>query len=651
MRELRWKRRGLHRFFFFLVMLPMLCVFPYLRAVNNPNEYVRVFTVMSLVESHSFRIDEQVQTFGWVNDMARVKGKDDGLEHYYMVKAPLVVYAGVPGYWIFSRVVAPILKKKYPGVYGGNVKLGNRQPVVTSDEHKLWWLRMATWSMRLFASQIPCFLFLLWFEKYLRDFTQDASIRYAAVAAAGLGTNYLAYVHMFASHSQYAAFAFLAFALIEKELRRSRGDVYAMRPSRCMLAGFCTSACVTLEYHALFMTVVMSLFALFSFWSPLRAIFWVLRLRRWVPLGARINPTRILAFGFGGALNVPHMMYFHWTAYGNPFTPGHQQLETARFAAEHQSGLWGIFWPTWDHIRALAVDPGFGFFGMSPFMWIGLAGIPLVLVWPRGSASQRMHMRALTLAWALCMAMVIGVNAGFVEWRAGWTVGPRYLVVCAPFFAFGAAVALERMAHGSRARRAIARGIGGGLALAGVVTIGTVSLLFDTLPENIARPFAQFAVPLMRVALVPHHIGEWFGWDSVTLWYIACGAMLLAPIVAGMWYQPGERRVETASRMFMFAAAFAAGMVPALTKPDDGSELFVVHPSVPFIGGWEPTGRDRISKLREDAERFGTRGIGPCLWYRVADLERVLNQPQQAFRDEARAKNTIAKDRCPKMRF
>ena len=80
-RELRWQRKGLHRLFFFLVLLPMLCVFPYLRAVNNPNEYVRVFTVMALVESGSFRIDEQVQTFGWVNDMARVKGKDDGVEH------------------------------------------------------------------------------------------------------------------------------------------------------------------------------------------------------------------------------------------------------------------------------------------------------------------------------------------------------------------------------------------------------------------------------------------------------------------------------------------------------------------------------------------------------------------------------------------
>ncbi|MBX3220861.1 MAG: hypothetical protein KF795_10095 [Labilithrix sp.] len=662
-RELRWKRTGLHRLFFFFVLLPMLCVFPYLRAVNNPNEFVRVYTVMSLVESGSFRIDEQVQTFGWVNDMARVKGNDDGIDHYYMVKAPGIVYAGIPGYVIFSKVVAPLVGKKYPGVHGGHVTAA-KKPAGTavepsSQDDKLWWLRMSTWAMRIFGSQIPCFLFLLWFERYLRDFSRDPAIRYAAVAAAGLGTNYLAYTHMFASHSQYAAFAFLAFATIEKELRRSRGDVKAMRPSRALFAGFCTSACVTLEYHALFMTVVMSLFATLTFFRPLGALYWLLgavpglgALRRRIPLGTSVTPTRVLAFALGGLANVPHVMYFHWTAYGNPYTPGHQKLETAHFAAEHQMGLWGVLWPSWDHVKALAIDPGFGFFGMSPYMWIGLLGAPIVLLWPRGPASQRTHMRIVTVVWLACMTVVFGVNAGFVEWRAGWTVGPRYLVVCAPFFAFGAAVALERLAHGSGAKRSLARGIGGGLALAGVVTIGTVGILYDTLPETIARPFAQFSVPMARIGLVPHHVGEWVGWSSTTLWYVVCAAMLLAPIVASLAWYPGERRGETAGRALSFVVAFALGMVPAVSPPDDGSALFVLHPSTVALGtGWEPQGRDRVSLLREEAERHGTRGKGPCLWYRLADLERVLNRDSQAARDDARAKNAIPKDRCPKLVF
>jgi hypothetical protein len=639
------------------VLLPILCVFPYLRTVNNPNEFVRVFTVMALVESQTYRIDEQVTTWGWVNDMARVKGKD-GVDHHFMVKAPAIVYAGIPGYLVFSRVVAPLLGKKYPGVYGGHLEPSAKAAVQTSQEDRLWWLRMATWSMRIFGSQIPCFLFLLWFEKYLRHFSSDAAIRYCAVAAAGLGTNYLAYTHMFASHAQYAAIAFLAFATIEIELRRSDGDIARTRPSRALFAGFCTSLCVALEYHALFMTVVMSLFALLVFWSPRQALLWLVGLipplrfvRQWIPLGASVTPTRILAFALGGLLNVPHVMYFHWAAYGNPLTPGHQQLETASFAAGHQTGLWGVSWPTWDHVRALAIDPGFGFFGMSPFMWLGLLGVPLLLLSPRGTRSQRRQLRIVSVVWLSCMAIVFGVNAGFIGWRAGWTVGPRYLVVCAPFFAFGATCALERLAHGSRLRRAVARGAAGGLALAGIIAIGSVGLTVDTLPEAIARPFAQFTWPLARAGFVPHHIGEWFGWKTPTLWYVACASMLLAPLVAVLWPALGDRPRDIVSRVLAFGVALAIGLGPALSPPQDASALFVLHPSTSdFPAAWEPSGRDRITHLREEAERYGTRGVGPCLWYRIADLERGLNQTAQAARDEARGR-TIPRDRCPRQYF
>lgn len=606
--------RGPRRLFFLLVFLPMLCVFPYLRAVNNPNEFVRVFTAISIVENHTFSIDEPVSLWGWVNDMARVPSKEDGTPHYFMVKAPGVVYASLPGYFIFSKIVAPLTGHEYP-------------TLSTPPEERLWWLRMSTWSLRIFTGGIPCFLFLLWFEKYLRDFTPDPMIRFAAVAACGLGTNFLAYVHMFASHSQYAAIAFLAFATIEREKRLSRGDPKIRRWTRAALAGFCTSACVALEYQSLFLAVILSVYGLTVFWRP----------------------TRFLAFAAGGLLNIPPVMYFHWKAYGNPFTPGHQMLETAHFAAEHKQGLWGILWPTWEHVRALAVDPGFGFFGMSPFMWLGLIAIPLLILSPMGPPSLRRSLRASTFVWALGCTALICVNAGFVEWRAGWTVGPRYLVVWAPFFAFGAACAMERIAGSSTPRRAIVRGLGGGLALASVITIGTVSLVFDTLPENIARPLAQFSIPMMITGFVPHHIGEWFGWESTTLWYIVCAAMLAAPMIAGLWPMHEGRRAYGA-RVAFFVVGLAGGLVPAFYPPPaDGSPLFVLYPSTRvFIPGWEPPGRDRITLLRNEAERYGPRR--PCMWYRLADLERVLGNEAQAVRDEAKTTGT-PRDKCPKRLF
>ena len=614
---MRRLRAGLPRLFFLLVFVPLLCVFPYLRGVNNPNEYVRVFTAMSIVERGTFRIDEEVQMHGWVNDMARVPSKEDGQPHYFMVKAPLAVYLGLPGYAIFSKVVAPLLGHHYPTAQ-------------TPPEERLWWLRNATWALRLFGSNIPCFLFLVWFERYLRAFSGDPAIRYSAVAAAGLGTNYLAYTHMFASHAQYAAAAFLAFALAERELRLSRGDSRARRPKMAFLAGFFTSACVALEYHALFLAIILSIFGAVVFFRP----------------------KNLVAFGLGGLLNVPGVMYFHWRAYGNPLTPGHQMLETQKFAIEHQTGLWGVVWPTWDHLRALSVDPGFGFFGMSPFMWIGLVAVPLLLLSPGAPPRTAKMLRVATVVWFLCGLDLFLVNAGIIEWRAGWTVGPRYLAACPPFFAFGAVLGLERFAAGTRARRAVARGFGGGLALASVVTIGTVGLLYDTLPESIERPFAQFSVPMIRAGFVPHHVGQWVGLDGIAFWYVVLAAMLAAPILAGLVVGAREERGRLwALRAGLFVLAFGAGMVPGVSKPEDGSELFVLHRDLQGIRQvWEPAGRDRATLLRNEAERHGARGKGPCLWYRLADMDRGLGQPQVAAADERRA-YPFPRERCPRTWF
>lgn len=613
------RARGLHWLFFALLLVPILGVFPYVRAVNNPNELVRVFTSVAIVEDGTFAIDGQVARWGWVNDMARVRSKDDGELHYYMVKGPGVVYASLPGYALFSKVVAPLIGRSYPAANA-------------PAEERLWWLRASTWALRLTTSQIPCFLFLLWFERYLRTFSPDPLLRYIAVAACGIGTNYLAYIHMFASHSQYASLAFLAFAFIEREKRLSRGDPKKRRWTYALIAGFCTSACVAFEYQSLFLTIVVSAFAVTVFWRP----------------------TRLLAFAVGGLVNVPLVMYFHHKAYGNPFTPGHQMLETATFAEEHKQGLWGILWPSWDHVVALATHPGFGFFGMSPFMWLGLLAVPLMLLSPLGPPSLRRSLRAGTVAWSLACGAIIAVNAGFVEWRAGWTVGPRYLVVWAPFFAFGACCAMERLAGASAGRRAIVRGVGGGLLLASVVSIGTVGIVYDTLPETIPRPFAQFALPMAWTGHVPHHVGEWFGWTSITFWYVVCAALLLVPFVASLWNVAPNGAPNVARsrgrwtlqlvRVVMFAAAFAAGMVPALTEPEDGSMRFVLHGSTrPIVAGWEPRGRDRITLLREDAERYGPRR--PCLWYHLADLGRVMGNEGQARADEARAAGT-PRERC-----
>ena len=598
------------RLFFALVFAPMFLVLPYLRAINNPNEYVRVFTVMSLVEEKTFTIDTEVATFGWVNDMARVK-KADGLQHYYMVKAPGVVYAALPGYWLFSKI---------SGLYGRHFPDAR-----TPEAAKLDWLRWSTWACRISAVQLPCFVFLIWFERFLRRFSGDVSLRLTAVAAAGLGTNYLAYVHMFASHALDAACSFAAFAIALEALADSRGNPRRRSPKAAFWCGWFASACVMLEYHALFMVVVLCAFGIVVF-------------RHW---------RAALAFCLGGAVNVPLVMWFHWRAYNNPFTPGHQMLESTKFAAEHQTGLWGVVWPTWEHVTALSLDPGFGLFAMSPFLALGLLALPFGFLWPAGkSARERRLLRVGTFVWMVAMATLLAVNAGIIEWRAGWSVGPRYQGAAPPFYAFGAVVALEGIARRWRGAREALRGLSGGLALASVVTIGTVSILFDTLPEVITRPFVQVAIPMLRTGFVSHHLFEPLGWTSTTPFYLVLGCLLLAPLVAGL-ARP-RLRLAYAARVVVLAGVFVAGMLPAFSIPEGADAIHVPNEVPWFMSFWEPAGRDRITLLRTDAERYGARR--PCLWYQIADLERSANLMEKATQDEQRA-HGAPRASCPRVLF
>lgn len=593
------------RLYLALALVPLLCVFPYLGTVNNPNENVRTYMTMALVEQHQLRIDDYMSSYGAVNDTARVPSPDGKEHHFYSVKSPGVSFLAVPVYWLLTKV-APLIKAK---------PTPPDAPVTMQE--RIAWLRTTTWALRLFVVQIPCALFVVWLEKYLRGITRDDVLRFSAVTAACLGTNYLAYTNIFASHALCGVAAFVTFGLIERELRVSKGQPSLRRKRVAFFAGLAAGMTVLFEYHVLPMAVVLSLYALVAFWRP----------------------RTLLPFVFGGLIDVAALMLFQWRAYGNPFTPGHKMVASPEFAAQHAQGLFGITLPTKEALMALSFDFGFGFFGTSPYMWLGMLAIPFGLFMAHGLPSVRKRTRGAILVCVFAMLALWAVSAGFLHWRGGWTIGPRYLTAAGPFFAFGAVVALEEIASRGRWARTVARGISSGLALASVITIGLIGILYDTLPESYTRPFVQFVVPLVYAGFVPHHIAEWFGWDSITFWYVVAGCLLGAALLA-LFLRAGESGRAHAVRVVLALGAFACAMVPAFSKPEG-----VPPDNSGFMSGWEPSGRDRITLMRNEAERYGPRR--PCAWYRLADLERAVGLEAQASKDETRG-HGAPRDQCPR---
>lgn len=596
--------------FFVLAALPLLGVFPYIATVNNPNENTRLYLTMAIVEKGQIQLDSMVQRYGWTNDMARVPGSP--VPYYASVKAPAVSLAAVPVYWAFLKI-APMLSS------------GAKPAADTSPpQEKVSWFRSSMWAVRLVVVQLPCFLFLIWLERYLRSVSDDVVLRLSAVAAAGFGTNYLAYTNIFASHALCGVFAFLAFAMTEREIRITRRDTRARRKWVAFAVGVCIGMTMLLEYHAIAPAIVLSLYAVVAFHRP----------------------TRLALFALGGALCAAVLLLYQWKAFGNPLTPGHKFMENQAFGAVHAHGIYGIVVPPPAALLGLSFDLGFGFFGTSPFMLLGLGSFLLLRMRVSGGPFERSKRWWAARVVTLTMVALWAISAGFGNWRGGWTVGPRYLAAAPPFFAFAGLLTLEWLAHFGPRMRAIARGIAGGLALASVLTIGTVGLLYDTLPENITRPLTQFAIPMMRAGYVPHHVGEWFGLNGIEPWYVIAAAMIFATVMPVLFLAP-EYKKRHVLRIATASLFFAGAMVPAFTKPTEIEQHVALNEVRSLMAGWEPQERDRISRLRLEAERRGPRG--PCYWYRLADLERSIDLVAEAERDERRA--SAPRTQCPAPRW
>jgi hypothetical protein len=574
--------RRLTRAFFALLAVVYLGVYPYLYLVNNPNENTRTYLVLALVDHHTFRLDEVVQRYGWTNDMARVPEPGGG-HHLAAVKGPGMAYLGLPIY-AAERLVLAAAGQRPPGPKA-------------SREEATSWLRRTTISLQLFAVHLPCYLFLVWFERRLRRWSPDVILRLATVAAVGLGTNYLGYSFVFVSHAIAAVVAFLGLDLLTGERLRSRDDPARSRPSVAFLAGLVAGASTLLEYQGAALSLVLAVYALFA-------------LRR----------VRLLAaFAAGALVDAGLLALFQWRSFGHPLTPGHRMMETEAYAGLVNQGFLGFSRPDPQALRALLFDQGFGLFGTSPFLWLGLAGlVAAALGW--GLSGYRRIQRAEAIVAGGMVLVLALLIASSVIWRGGWTLGPRYLGAASSLLALPALGALELAAR--RWRREPVRALALGLALASFVQAGFVGLVVSTLPESIVRPFVQVGWPLARLGFVPHHAFELLGITSRHLFWLAPAAALGALVLAAVW---ASSRLVAARRLVGMALVALVASWPAWHLPagvvDEGPAVRGF-----FARVWEPAGRDRLTAALERAK------ADPCAFREVAAMARTLGDEASAAR-------------------
>jgi len=387
----------------------------------------------------------------------------------------------------------------------------------------------ATWALRVFTVALPMSAFLLFFARWAEAITQSAVARDLLMLGLGLGTPFYPYSLLFVGHAQGAALAFVAFAWLGAV---PRGAPMSEVRKRLASAGFVAGLAVVFEYQ---LALVEALLAV-----------WVL---------AR-HKARGGAFLLGLVPGAALLAVYHTWLFGRPWTIPYGHLENPIFASTHHArGFLGLGAPSIGAFASLCLSPDVGLFAFSPFLLVGVAGAAVAIrKGPRGEGA---------VALAIAAAMLL-TQAGMSNWRAGWSVGPRYSVVVAPLLAGSAAWVWKALPI------AAAVPLVGGLVGASVLNCTVSGAVFPHYPPAFDNPVFELALPLLQAGHAPYNAGRLAGlrgaWSLLPLGLCIVAAWTIA--VTGC----GRRTKETGPLRALSAAILAAAVVAAFSLSGRAAE-------------------------------------------------------------------------------
>ncbi|MCA9582938.1 MAG: hypothetical protein KC416_14160 [Myxococcales bacterium] len=513
---------------FFALLLCIVAygyVFPYFPRLNNPNENVRVYMTAAMVEEGTYEISGPRQRWGWTNDAAAKDGK------YYSVKAPGTSFLGYPGYWFLHR---------WRFAAGREVTLTE-----------------AVWVCRVTASILPTVLFMLLFYGWISKQTGSPIVRDSAFLSIAMGSMLYAYGLLFVSHTASAACAMGGFMLTQ--LARSDGG---FTKKGAWFTGLLVASTTFFEYPGFVASVLLTIYAITAFRTPAH---WVL-------------------FGVGALIPTLAVMHFHYSAFGNPLTPGHVYMENPWFRDAHEQGFYGAtqFHP--DAIVTMFVDLGSGLLPMTPILIFAVLGFPRLLL-DRESRVDAVFALLVTVGTVVLIAYMN-------NWRGGWTVGPRYLALTVPFLLWGAVVGLDWLhEHFPTITEIIA------LACAAVAMIasGIPSLYYPHVPPEISRPLPELFLPLITYDFAPTNLGEYGDYFGT----LSMAPMALLFVIALVW----AWTAEASWKHIFFVPLAGALLLPHFITPKDApsSKSYVAR----ITRKWDPPQHDKPAILAQDLMAHG----------------------------------------------
>ena len=410
--------------------------FPFYPSLRSANEMPRILLTEEIVEHHTFSIDKRMAELGSTFDVATTP---DG--HHYSNKAPGQSLLAVPVY-LFLHLGKPSLA-------------------------------VVTWAFRFVTSTIPALIFLFFFWRGTREFSEDDEARKLAFLAYAFGSMALPYAILLMPHQTAGATcggAFIAgMALVRGPRWHTTRDA--------LILGALAGIAIVFDYFSIFAVAAIGIYVLAC--SP----------KRWRDAGFAL---------LGFAVPILLLLAYHKACFGSPFKTGYS------FAVDpmQKKGVLGIVGPSRLAFFQVLVQPSNGILVLMPWTLFAIAGA--------AHAWKRRRAEVVTCAAVFVMYIVfLGVLEPEVG-RGGWGVGPRYMTVAFPFAAWLACAGFE-LANRHRVTQVLAWTV----VLLSVLIYVLITTTYPHWPTRFSNPLYEVAVRTLRENMAPPSIGTAIGLHGV----------------------------------------------------------------------------------------------------------------------------------------
>jgi hypothetical protein len=427
-----------------LLLVALASVNHYRDDVHPANEAARVYAALAIVDHGTVALDPVFDDFfpGW---RARNRAPNADVarmgDRHLLDKAPGLTFLSVP-------VVASL---RLLGIRPGFATL--------------------TWLLALLLSALPSAVFAaaMW-RRFHRDPALSGAPGWLAPLIV-LGTPWLAYGGMLFGHALAAVLAGSGALLALGPMNSSSGSPSPSGRMRTrwaspFLGGLALGGAVLTDYPTAALVVLVAA----------------------AMLADREGRRRLPALVVGGIGPALCLVAWNMACFDHPFAMSYGFKNDPALAAIHAQGAFGFTFPAVERLMGILASARRGLFFLAPWLAVGLAGAVPAIV-DRGLSRQwRIVLAGGSVGYPLMVA-------GFVDWQAGMSMGPRHLLPAIPFMGLSMARLLARAGTGSASTLAQSGLLGLGLSASVLCAIG--AWVFPYFSTRVKNPIFEVALPVL----------------------------------------------------------------------------------------------------------------------------------------------------------